>query len=111
MEELEIPITEFFGLNHYRYGEAFFGSHRGMRFRLAANPLKKLKPGEAPVDIMLLATVWPEPWSYGKSSEEERESEEFPFTQGGYEDAVRWINERYSADKHKWDEARGRTIL
>ena len=62
-----IEKNTFFNLMHYEYGEAFFGSFKGMRYRLAREPLENVK--FVPVDkrgpATLMATVWPEPYSYG----------------------------------------------
>ena len=102
----KIQAKEFFGLNHYRYGEAYFGSHKGMRYRLAADPLKRLRPGQPPDGLTLLATVWPEPFAYGKSNKEEHISQNFPFTEEGLLDAVAWLNERYEAEMEKWEKAK-----
>ena len=35
---MEIELSSFFNLMHYEYGEAYFGSHKGMRYRLAREP-------------------------------------------------------------------------
>ncbi len=105
-DPIGITKEEFFGLNYYRYGEAYFGSCRGMRYRLAADPLKRLKPMEAPDGLELLATVWPEPFAYGKADPEQMTSEKFDFSEEGLEAAVKWIKERYSADSERWKEAR-----
>ena len=40
---MEIEKSTFFNLMHYEYGEAYFGSHKGMRFRLARDPLANVK--------------------------------------------------------------------
>ncbi|MCR5674509.1 MAG: hypothetical protein K6G16_02255 [Lachnospiraceae bacterium] len=101
-----IEQQEFFGLNHYRYGEAYFGSHAGMRYRLAADPLKRLKPGEAPDGLELLATVWPEPYAYSITEDEAKTSQHFPFSEEGLQEAVAWFNERYDADRERWEAAR-----
>lgn len=64
----------------------FTGSHQGMRYRLegvAADDEKKL-----------LVTVWPEPFSYFNTPEEEKKRAEFSFDEDGVEDAVAWMNDR-----------------
>ncbi|MBQ7679752.1 MAG: hypothetical protein IJT34_07870 [Butyrivibrio sp.] len=94
-------ITEqaLFGLSHYDYGEAYFGSYGGMRFRLARDPLKNVRfiPLEErdPGDV-LLATVWPEPYSYADTAPEKKKSASFPPTQEGYRAAIAWLNEQSS---------------
>ncbi len=104
---MEIPISSFFNLNHYEYGEAYFGSCKGMRYRLAREPLenvvfvKKEERGPA----TLKATVWPEPNSYGATDEALMTSQEFEVSQEGFEKAVEWINEQYSSRIDEWNRA------
>lgn len=103
MQEERFPYikpAQLFGLGHYEYGEAYFGSFRGTRYRLALEPLRNVHfvaiadrdPGDR-----LLATVWPEPFSFQDTPEDQKSSESFPVTQEGYEAAVEWINERIAA--------------
>ena len=40
---MAIELHTFFNLMHYEYGEAFFGSYKGMRYRLAREPLENVK--------------------------------------------------------------------
>ena len=71
---MAIEKKEFFNLMHYEYGEAYFGSYKGMRYRLAREPLENVK--FVPVDqrgpATLMATVWPEPYSYAKTDKKQR---------------------------------------
>lgn len=89
---------------HYEYGEAFFGSYQGMRYRLAREPLENVK--FVPVDkrgpATLMASVWPEPYSYAKTDKCLITSENFEITQEGFESAVAWINEQYELRKDLW---------
>lgn len=75
----------------------FTGSHRGMRYRLekvAAEEGKKLR-----------VTVWPEPFNFITTPQEEKESREFTFDEDGVADAVAWMNDRLAEDKTRWDNA------
>ena len=96
---MAIDIKTFFNLKHYEYGEAFFGSYKGMRYRLAREPLENVV--FVPVDkrgpATLLATVWPEPYSYGNTEKSRMTSENFEVSQEGLEAAVSWINEQYES--------------
>ena len=88
---------ELFGLAHYDYGEAYFGSRGGKRFRLAREPLKDVRfipVSERDPQERLLATVWPEPYSYADTDPSLMTSERFMPTEEGYLEAVKWINER-----------------
>lgn len=75
----------------------FTGSHQGMRYRLegvSADDEKKL-----------LVTVWPEPFNYFTTPEEEKERAEFSFDEDGVADAVAWMNDRLFEEKDRWDHA------
>ncbi|MBP5223894.1 MAG: hypothetical protein J6Z35_12155 [Lachnospiraceae bacterium] len=76
----------------------FTGSHAGMRYRLEGiageDGNKKLK-----------VTVWPEPFNFFMTPDDQKQSEIFDFNDDGVEDAVRWMNARLFEDKEKWEEA------
>ena len=94
---MAIELSTFFNLMHYEYGEAFFGSYKGMRYRLAREPLENVK--FVPIDkrgpATLMATVWPEPYSYGMTDKKLMTSENFEISEEGFEAAVKWINDQY----------------
>ena len=101
---MEIEVSSFFNLSHYEYGEAYFGSHKGMRYRLAREPLENVK--FTPVDqrgpTTLMATVWPEPNAYGKTDPSLMTNEHFEVSQEGLEEAVKWINDQYTSRLGEW---------
>ena len=75
----------------------FTGCHQGMRYRLegvAAEEGKQLK-----------VTVWPEPFNFFTTPEEQKTSTCFTFDEDGVADAVAWMNDRLFEDKDKWDHA------
>lgn len=75
----------------------FTGCHQGMRYRLegiAGESGKQLK-----------VTVWPEPFNFFKTPEEQKQSAVFDFSDEGVETAVAWMNERLVDDAAKWDHA------
>ncbi|MCR4998117.1 MAG: hypothetical protein K6A61_12575 [Butyrivibrio sp.] len=96
---MAIEKKDFFNLMHYEYGEAYFGSYKGMRYRLAREPLENVK--FVPIDqrgpATLMATVWPEPYSYAKTDKKLMLSENFEVSEEGFSKAVEWINEQYEA--------------
>ena len=75
----------------------FTGSHQGMRYRLEGVSREEGK--------VLLATVWPEPFNFFTTPEEEKETEEFAFEEDGVAEAVAWMNERLAAGREKWAHA------
>ena len=102
---MEIEVSSFFNLSHYEYGEAYFGSHKGMRYRLAREPLENVK--FTPIDqrrpATLMATVWPEPNAYGKTDPSLMTREHFEVSQEGLEEAVKWINDQYQSRLGEWN--------
>lgn len=69
-------------INYYKK-EPFYGSYKGMRYRVIKN------------DDVLLATVWPEPYNFESTADEKKKSAEFEFTQSGVEQAYQWLDEQY----------------
>lgn len=75
----------------------FSGCHQGMRYRLegiAAEDGKKLR-----------ATVWPEPFNFFRTPEEEKKHADFTFDDDGVVDAVAWMNDRLFQEKNRWEHA------
>lgn len=78
----------------------FTGCHQGMRYRLegvAQESGKKLR-----------VTVWPEPFNFLTTPDEEKESVEFSFDEDGVVDAVAWMNDRLFEEKDRWEHAHKR---
>ncbi len=101
---MKIGKNLFFNLRHYEYGEAFFGSYKGMRYRLAREPLEHVffVPVEArDPNARLMATVWPEPYSYFDTDDDLKKSELFTIDEEGFEKAIQWINDQY--DNGNWE--------
>ena len=96
-----IGKSYMYGFSHYLYGEAYYGSYEGIRFRLGREPLKNVffspesewaKDGEN--EAFFLATVWPEPWCYEKRDPDKTVEERFPFSEEGLDQAIEWIKEK-----------------
>lgn len=83
----------FYSLEHYEYGEAFYGSYRSVCYRLGIEPLENVH--WTPVDKRevhsLRAYVWPGPFAFSET-QEEKEFQDFPYTAEGLEAAVAWID-------------------
>lgn len=75
----------------------FTGSHQGMRYRLEGVSMEDGK--------MLKVTVWPEPFNFFTTPEEQKQSELFEFNEDGVVDAVGWMNNRLFEEKEKWEHA------
>ena len=93
-----ITEKDLYGIKHYIYGEAYYGSDRGKRFRLAREPLKNVvyasEEERQADDPRLRAEVWFGRLSYEKTPKEEITAKDFEFSSDGYSEAVRWLNER-----------------
>lgn len=77
----------------------FTGGYKGMRYRLegvSAEAEKKLK-----------VTVWPEPFNYFTTPEEQKQTAEFSFDEDGVVDAVAWMNDRYFEEQKRFESAPG----
>lgn len=100
------PIQKhtFFNFNHYNYGEAFFGSYKGMRYRLARDPLANVIfiPADQRGEAKLVATVWPEPFAYSQTDPSKMTTCEFEFSEDGFDQAVSWFNDQYMQRIDEW---------
>ena len=96
-----IPRSDFFPLTHYLYGEAYYGSCDGMRYRLAREPLEHVfyVPEKDRSPAVLRAVVWPEPTAYAHTPKEQMEYQDFDFSEEGLTQAVSWFNERVADPK------------
>ena len=78
----------------------FTGCHQGMRYRL--------EKVEIDGEKRLKCTIWPEPFNFFTTPEEQKESELFNFEEDGVTDAVAWMNDRLFEEKERWDHAADR---
>lgn len=85
-------IDREINLNYYTYGETYFGSYVGMRYAIVM-----VKEDE---NQILRFTSWPEPFSYDKTSDDQKTIQDFPFTEEGYDTGVAWLNLEYK-EKYK----------
>ena len=108
-----VESKDLYLLEHYEYGEAFFGSVGGMNYRINRNPMKhvKLAPLEEKMKATLIAYVWPGPKCFAKTASEKILSEEFPYSDEGKMEAAAWISEQYESRKAEWDEVDDKGIL
>ena len=62
------------------------------------------KKGEATFKI----TIWPEPYSFDNTPEEEKETNSFPFDEAGKEEMIKWLNEQYREQFDRWEAVRAK---
>lgn len=86
-----IPMISTLGLSIKALKkEPFSGSHCGMRYYLTLT------------DERLTVYLYPEPWCFEATPEDQKERNDFPFTQEGLDKAVVWINERFEAERERF---------
>lgn len=73
--------------------EPYSGSYGGMRYLFKTD-------GD-----MLNVFVYPEPFCFEQTPEDQITKREFSFTQEGIDAAIAWLNETYEADHNRWTEA------
>ena len=101
---MALAEKDLFSMTNYEYGEAYFGSYRGMLFRVARQPLENVhftppdKRGEATLHV----TIWPEPDSYRSAPKEARTERDFPVTEEGLQEIVAYLNEYHDAHRNLW---------
>lgn len=91
--------------------ECFTGSNAGMRYRMEMREQERKKEAAERGDGVetetvreLLVTVWPEPYAFDHTPEEEKESRAFSFNEEGVEAGRQWLNKRCAEED--WDRRR-----
>lgn len=77
--------------------EPFSGSHQGMRYYLAGDDGKN--------STSFTAYVYPEPWCFEETPDDQKESASFPLSDEGMDQAMAWLHERFEAEKKRWAQA------
>lgn len=75
--------------------EPFSGSHNGMRYFFRSDESKET----------FSVFIYPEPWSFESTPEEDKQSASFPMTDEGMDEAITWLFEMYESQKEKWRNA------
>lgn len=74
--------------------EPFSGSHHGMRYFFRGDDGKN--------STTFTVFIYPEPWCFEQTPEEEKEQASFPLSDEGMEQAVAWLWERFETEKERW---------
>lgn len=85
------------GLPYINRG-VYTGSYKGMRYRMCKKETEE--KGK-----YLEAVIYPEPFCFEVTPEEQKQWGEFPFTSEGFDEAVVWLNQEYESQKERWVEA------
>lgn len=54
----------------------------------------------------LKASVWPEPFCYEKTAEDEIEAKEFVYSEDGLDEVYNWLCSKYEEEQLRWEHAR-----
>ena len=74
--------------------EPFSGSHHGMRYFFRGDAGKN--------STTFTVFIYPEPWCFEQTPEEEKEQASFPLSDEGMDQAVAWLRERFETEKERW---------
>lgn len=77
--------------------EPFSGSHNGMRYLFRGDDGKS--------STTFTVFIYPEPWCFEQTPEEERQSATFPLTEDGMDQAIEWLVENYTSEQKRWNTA------
>ena len=80
----KIARTDIFNINFYKK-ERFHGSYKGMHYRI-----EKYAPKEG--DTVLRVTVWPGPYNFNTTPDEQKTSASYPFTDDGLTEVCDYLN-------------------
>lgn len=97
-EETTDPVRrDLYGILYYLYGEANYGSYKGLRFRVARNPLEHVfyVPADKRGPAVLQVICWKGPMNFASTPDEEKTVKDFEFSQEGIDMAAAWIYEEH----------------
>jgi hypothetical protein len=75
--------------------KASFG---GMRYQIEQQAEEEEK--------YLLVTIWPEPFCFEKTPEENKQRQQFDYSEDGLDTAYQWLCSQYEEQKERWENAR-----
>lgn len=78
------------GMTFIRANKSYSGSFEGMRYNIRVT------------EEGFSACVWPDPWCFEKTAEEQKTYCTFPGTEAGLEAAQRWVEAQYNAAPKAW---------
>ena len=84
-----IERTDIFNIYFYKK-ERFHGSYKGMHYRI-----EKYEPEEW--DTVLRVTIWPGPYNFDTTPDEQKNCASYPFTEDGLTQVCDHLNEFYAA--------------
>lgn len=92
-----IERNDLFHLSFYKKTH-LTGSFRGMRYYITS---AKESETEDAADV-LRAIVYPEPYNFEHTPDEDKTHADFPFTEDGLDAACDWLNKQYETHRDRW---------
>lgn len=88
-----VKNTDLLNIGYYDYGRAFSGSYKGIRYRIAREPLEKVVyiPKEQRGEAVLRLSIWNEPYSYD-NTKDDIHIKDFEYSNTGLERITDYIN-------------------
>ena len=77
--------------------EPFSGSHNGMRYMMRSDNGRD--------STTFTVFVYPEPWCFEQTPEDQIESHTFDLSEEGLDLAITWLWERFEAERDRWTQA------
>ncbi|MDY5955931.1 MAG: hypothetical protein SPJ22_02130 [Frisingicoccus sp.] len=81
--------------------EAFTGSYKGMRYRMAKKEVP-LSENSEEKQTVLSVFIWPQPFCFDKTEDSKKTEKLFDFSPEGIEEAVAWLNNMHISEKKRW---------
>jgi len=85
-------IEKLMNLNHFTYKKPFSGSDKGNRFKYIIQMVIKEPEPEVKVKVFKV-TCWVGEGNSKVTSDEEKTVREFEFSEEGYDELLKWLNE------------------
>lgn len=107
---VKIENKDSYGLTWYEHAQPYLGSHRGMRFRIARDPMEDcaLTPPDKKGPAEFEAIIWPEPYCFEKTPDEQKTRATFPFDMDGKQQMIDWLNDQYESRYDEWESVRAK---
>lgn len=80
----------------YDKGAVLKASFQGMRYQV-----ERWQQDE---ETVFRATVWPEPFCFEKTAEEQKEYHTFPYTEEGLEAVYDWLCKQSDDERDRWEQ-------
>lgn len=96
-----ITTDDVLNMNFYKK-EKFTGSYKGMRYLIKKDSVvvKVNDDGTEEKEDILRCYLWPGPYNFETTADEEKQMTTYPFSAEGKQQAVDWLNEQWALRKN-----------